>query len=89
MTDFFKLQVGPKPFLWLGLALGVIAEFFLINWALYAAWMNAHPSADNEFFAYLFFVRAAIVMVVGLLCFWAVVRLARIYGQEDPEGKGN
>jgi hypothetical protein len=87
MTDFFKFQAGPKPFLWLGLALGVIAEFFLINWALYAAWMNAYPMADNTYWGYLFFIRVAIVLIVGLLCFWAVVRLGRIYGQERPYGK--
>ena len=89
MTHIFKLQLGPKPFLWLGLALGVIAEFFLINWALYAIWMNAHPLYDNIHWGYIFFIRASVVLIVGLLCFWAVVRLARIYGQEMPEGKGN
>ena len=78
MKEFFKLQVGPKPFLWLALFLGAAAEIVLINWALFAAWMNAHPLADNTYWGFVFLVRASLILVVGLFCCWVVVRLVRL-----------
>ncbi len=79
MTDFLKLRVGPKPFLWLALVLGIASEFIVIQWALIAAWLNAHPLADNTYWGYVFLVRASVFLVVGLFCCWVIVRLARIH----------
>ena len=89
MTDFFKARVGPKPFLWLALVLGIVSALVVINWALFAAWMNAHPLADNIQWGYIFIVRASIFLVVGLLCCWVIVRLVRIYRRDKRNSEGN
>jgi len=89
MTDFFKFQVGPKPFLWLALGVGIVAEFVLFNWAAFAAWMNAYPFVDNTYWGYLFMVRASLFLVVALLCFWTIVLLVRIHRRGKIQEQGD
>ena len=78
MSDFFKLRVGPKPFLWLILFLGFCAAALMVNPLIYSAWMNAHPHADNPYWGFVFYVGASLFMVIALVWLWAVVRLVRI-----------
>ena len=82
MSDFFKLQVGPKPLLWLLIILGICAAALIVNPLLYAAWMNAHPHADNPYWGYVFYVEASLFLVVALICSWAAVRFTRIRRHE-------
>jgi len=82
MSDFFRLQVTTKPFLWLTFFVLLLVETLVFHLAYSAAWQNALAHSDSRYWGNVFYVWVSVFLVIALFCTWLIVRLARIRRRE-------
>jgi hypothetical protein len=69
------------------LIVAVVIGMLAFYWTAFSAWMTAYPLVDNQLWAYIFNVRASLLLVDLAVVVWLVVRLGRAYRSDTKDEK--